>query len=451
MMKKYIYSTIVILLINFTYCSAQTKSFQYSPKSNDSLISYIKAINEVKKLKLGIKYKKEIKEIINDRTDNFIENIKDSTYIFDQRISNYLNKIVCEISKANGSIKTKDFYFFIDKSPIPNAACYGNGIYTVNLGLFNLIQNDDQLAFILCHEIGHYVLEHNDKNILKSLETSNSKETKAKISKLKNQEYGSRKAFSELVKNSEYNFSKRSREAEIQADSLGLVIFSKTKYKKSESLKSLKILDFPNDMIFNVNVNLKKHFDFENYPFKDFWMSKDDILFDLKKSANDYEFDIDSLKTHPDIPIRIKLLEKIVQNDNSISKESDELRNIKKIASENSIITLIDDSRIDFALYQTLLLFDQNQIDEKEYCNKVSFLLKKTYELKNNHTFGKYIGLVNQFSDEKNLNDIKIFLNNIEIKEVRKIGLQFCLKHQSITENNPEFIETTEFFKILNQ
>lgn len=421
------------------------------PTNKDSVFNYIKAISEKKITKLGTKYKDDIKKIILERKKSFIEGIEDSTYVFDENISKYLNSILKEIYASNKSLNSKDFYFFLDKSPIPNAACYGNGIYTINLGLFNFVNSDDELAFVICHEFAHYMLEHNDKTLLSYVETMNSKDTKKKIQKVKNTEYGKRKAYMDLVENLSYNFLKRSRSAEIQADSLGLTILSKTKFNKSSSMSALKNLDLSDDVVFNENAKLREHFNFENYPFKEGWVQKEEGLFDLKEKADDYSLNKDSLKTHPDIPLRIDILSKMIQDKQaSISTSTDKLKEIKHLAGLLSISNFIDDKRVDFALYKTLVLYNNKEIDEKAYCTIVSKIFKKVYELKISHGFGKYVSPISPFSDEEHLNEVKQFLNNIELKNIKKIGLNFCLAHQGVMSNDTDFKKITEYFNNLN-
>ena len=114
-----------------------------------------------------------------------------------------------------------------------------------------------------------------------------------------------------------------------------------------------------------------------------------------------------------------------------------------------SIKSALDDNQLDFALYQTLVLYNKNQLDKTNYCIIVGKIFQKIYQLKNNHNFGKYVNSVSPFSDEKYLNEVRQFLINIEIKNIRKIGLNFCLAHGD-NINNPEFNTITEFFKNLN-
>ena len=178
---------------------------------------------------------------------------------------------------------------------------------------------------------------------------------------------------SHQFQNLKYNFLNRSRKAEIQADSLGFVIFNKTDFNKKSSANSLKKLDFINDMVFNEDTKIKSHFQFEEYPFKDSWLTPEETLFNIKEKKDDYALDKDSLKTHPDIPLRIELIEESFKKSKEIAETTSELKKIKKIASENSIKISLDNSNIDLALYQTLIMFNKKQIDEKAYCNIIGF------------------------------------------------------------------------------
>ena len=443
-------TTFFLFFLFSFYTNAQDIKLNYLPKNKDSLITYINTISKNKVTKFGAKYKKEIEEIILDRKNNFIKNIEDSTFIFDENINNYVNSILKEIYYSNAIKNSKDFYFFIEKSNIPNAACYGNGIFTIKLGLFNFVNSDDELAYIISHELSHYILEHNDKSLLKYVETFNSKVTKQKIKKIENQEYGKRKAYAEFVNELNFNFLNRSQSAELQADSLGLALFSRTKFNKFSSISALKNLELSDDIVFNENSKLKEHFNFEAYPFKEGWLQKEETLFDIKDSSNDFSLASDSIKTHPDIPLRVDVLNKLLKEKNtSIQASKDKLLKIKELVALLSVKSALDDNQLDFALYQTLVLYNKNQLNKTNYCIIVGKIFQKIYQLKNNHNFGKYVNSVSPFSDEKYLNEVRQFLINIEIKNIRKIGLNFCLAHAD-NINNPEFKTITEFFKNLN-
>ena len=447
---RYLKFYILLLVVsNGLICFSQNRNFEYSPKNIDSLQKYIAAAT-LKRTAEFANDKKEIQKILNRQQEAFLKDLADSTYIFDNNVNNYVKSIFSEIFAANPSIASSNFYFLIDKSPVPNAACWGNGIFTVNLGLLNMVENDDELAFIVCHEIAHQVLKHNDKSLLSHVQRMNSKDTKKKISLATRQRYGRRQAVYGVMKDLNYDFLKRSRSAETEADSLGFVFFSNTRFNKSAGARVLKKLDLSDTMLFATDIQLKKHFDFEEYPFKETWIAPGETLFDLKEKSDDYAWDKDSLKSHPDIPLRIEKLEKLLNNGQQEKGISNRLETIKEITSRNSIAVSVDDSRIDLALYQILELYSKNKIERTDYCNMVGKILKKTYELKLAHHFGKYVSPVSPFSEEKYLNEVRLFLHNIEVKNVRKIGLQFCMQHQKEMDGNSEFNDLTAFFTNIN-
>ncbi len=235
----------------------------------------------------------------------------------------------------------------------------------------------------------------------------------------------------------------------MQADSLGFMFFRNTKFNKSAAVSALAKLDLTDGMVFITNPQLKNHFNFDGYPFKDGWLLQDGTLFDLKEKADDYAFNKDSLKSHPDIPLRVAKLQTYF-NDSTATKPSAALLSIKKIAAESSITISIDALRTDLALYQILALYERNEIDLQSYCKTVTSILQRTYELKLKHQFGKYVSPISPFSEEIYLNEVRTFLHNIELKNIRKIGLEFCLKYQSQLSNDADFIATTAYFSQLN-
>lgn len=186
---------------------SQTPLLNYSPQNIDSLKNYLTVMCNKKAGNFEIKKQKQVKEILLERKTSFLKEVKDSTFIFDNTIQQSIKRILSKIYISNTQINHDDFYFVINKSMIPNAACYGNGIFSINLGLFTLVENDDELA--------HHILKHNDKSINEYIDTYNSKDTKHQINKAANQTYGRRAAVSALLKDLEYNFMKQNRSSEM--------------------------------------------------------------------------------------------------------------------------------------------------------------------------------------------------------------------------------------------
>lgn len=440
----------LLFLLYIGVAQSQNKDFTYIPGNKDSLEIFISKITNDKIKSFDVSQQKKAKEVLLERKESFLKSIKDSSFIFDKKIDKYLQNILSEIYQSNPQIDYNAFYFLINKSLIPNASCYGNGIFSVNLGLFNLAENDDEIASVICHELSHHILKHNDKSLQNYLKTFNSKEVKQKINSTTNIRYGRRAAVASLLKDLKFNFMERSRKDEIQADSLGYVLFNKTKFNKQAYVDILKKLDVSDSMVFSSPTNLKQTFSFDEYPFKEVWVLQDSKLFDTTESVNDLELDKDSLKTHPDIQLRI---ENIIKANKLTSTEvtNKELLLIKKRISKNSIEIYLDNSKLDIVLYQLLSLHKKGEIEDPVFNDEVVSLLRKVYQFKESHVFGKHIGAVNPFSEEKHLNEIRLFLNNIELKNIKKIGYYYCQKNESAFKDNALFQDNFTFFKKLNQ
>ena len=65
----------------------------------------------------------------------------------------------------------EDINFYIIKDATANAAALPNGNIYVNLGLLSVAENEDQLAAILAHELGHVVYRHSLKAMLTRQDT----------------------------------------------------------------------------------------------------------------------------------------------------------------------------------------------------------------------------------------------------------------------------------------
>ncbi len=444
---KYSYLVLLALLLSAA-CPAQTK-LEYLPNNADSLKTFVSSLAVKKAKDFGPKYQKEIKEALEERRDHFLRTIQDSTYIYNSELNRYLKGVLGKIYAGNPELPKKDFYFLLDRSAIPNAGCYGNGLFTVNLGLFSLLESEGQLASVLCHEIAHYQLRHNDQSLLRHVETMNAKDTKSKISKIKSKRYGKRQALMELQKELAYNFMKRSRSSEMQADSLGLALLRNSGFEASSAVASLRKLKEADSLLFASATNIRTRLSFDGYPFREAWVTPETKLFDTQDVVDDNALDKDSVKSHPDIDKRLQQMLKL-NPATQAAVQPEAYANIKKTAGLYMIQSAIDSRRLDIALYQALAMAENGTLDEKVYALTIAALFRKTYDLKQNHTFGKYVGSVSPFSEEIYLNEVKLFLNNIELKNVRRIGHFFCQKYKEQMKEIPEFGLLTAYFQELN-
>ena len=144
---------------------------------------------------------------------NIDEMLLSGRVLFNDPISNYLNQVADKILKDDPELRKK-LRFYVLKSPIPNAFTTNQGIIFVNIGLFPRLDNEAQLAFIMCHEIAHYVERHVIEGYVKA----------AKVD-LKGGKYQKSTSYEKLMLKNLY-----SRDHEMEADIKGFALFAKTPY-----------------------------------------------------------------------------------------------------------------------------------------------------------------------------------------------------------------------------
>ena len=79
--------------------------------------------------------------------------------LFNDSVSNYISEIGDILLQEQPELRSK-IRFYAVKSPSANAFATNNGVILVNMGLIARLKNEAQLAFILCHEISHYLKNH---------------------------------------------------------------------------------------------------------------------------------------------------------------------------------------------------------------------------------------------------------------------------------------------------
>ena len=76
--------------------------------------------------------------------------------ITDPVITGYVERLVCDLAAEH----CPDIRVYIVQNPTFNASMAPNGMMTVNSGLLLRAENEAQLAFVLAHEIGHFLEQH---------------------------------------------------------------------------------------------------------------------------------------------------------------------------------------------------------------------------------------------------------------------------------------------------
>ena len=80
-----------------------------------------------------------------------------------------MSRVSAGIAASDPSINQKPYLYFINEDKSFNAFCSMGHVMSVNQGLFDLIQNEDEIAVVLGHEMGHGQKNHVAKAARKRL------------------------------------------------------------------------------------------------------------------------------------------------------------------------------------------------------------------------------------------------------------------------------------------
>jgi len=82
--------------------------------------------------------------------------------INDKKLNNYVNEIICRLAEDY----CQDIRVYIVRAPFFNAQMAPNGMMIIWSGLLLRVDNEDQLAAVIGHELGHYLKRHSLNNLI---------------------------------------------------------------------------------------------------------------------------------------------------------------------------------------------------------------------------------------------------------------------------------------------
>lgn len=215
---------------------------------------------------------------------------KSGKVIFDCKGTKYLNQIKDSLLKDYPLINEAIKIHIIEDNTLNAFATANNRIY-VNTGLLAMVENEAQLAYILCHEIMHIVNSHiiSEKLTIKD------------SLKFNKTNLGDKEEFVQIYRHS------LSRDNETEADIDGFQLYLKSRYNPQEARNALKVLSIENKLVSNIDAS----FLFVN-PTEFDSINKYSINVQSTKDEIDFE-----LMTHPLIEDRLKQIHKLLNQEKS--------------------------------------------------------------------------------------------------------------------------------------
>jgi hypothetical protein len=400
---KHLYHVLVFLLLSAISSTAQNVNY-FTERPADLTIHYNGSLDMMKEI-MQSRFSDMIRSdglLINDVTRSgamFTRTLHSSgKVIFNCPATAYLQELKSKLLNDYPKVE-KMINVYVTEDPSLNAfATVTNNIY-VNVGLLAKVENEAQLAYILCHEIMHIVNAHIVHQTLAVSEKVSS--------------YGKKDLMleDELVNLYRHSIS---REHENEADADGLTLYLKQDYGRNEALNALLVLERSSILPADLPLN------------KDVWFA-DSITF--KTILNKREVDgkpsrqrfAENLTTHPLIEDRVSNIEERLSEFESthgnvqylVSEDS-----FKEIRSQaNSMVALIYANNFDFiALFQiTAYKYHIEGDRSAQNINRLNFALQGI--LIDNLQKVDYSGGIRVNETETVLYD---FLNNAPDKDIAR-------------------------------
>ncbi len=385
------------------------------------------------------KHKSKIKEAYTKRRDAIVEMLEEEQFVFDERIDTYFQRILNRLITANPKLASYDIRLLISRSSVPNASCYGEGTIVFNLGLVRYLQNEEQVAFVIAHEIAHLIENHPNKATIEAIEKLNSKEVKSDLNSISRTRYGKTEKALSVLKDYVFDSRKHSRYAESEADMIGLELIMNANIDPKHAVDVLSILDIVDQEKVNDDFSLKRLFDFADYPFKSTWLEKEELMLGFGSKVNDFDWNEDSTKTHPDVSKRIAIvgdkyhLGNESKQDISLNLKSDHAR-IVQLSDLEIINYLFELERFDRSFYLALeaaILYPENSYTHLKIVENLYQMNKALIERR----FGSHVRFARP-KDSQSYATTLDFLNNLRRLELVEIAYQYVNKYA--TEGNED-------------
>lgn len=304
---------LLVLLLGSLPLMAQKKPWYFLFGQDSSKIpALISSIRDTHKAQLNLipgKDARYAKVFYEEREQEIARQFEGKAVILDDSLNAYLGKLIAPIYQANPSIPPQQLRIFFSRDFVPNACSYGDGTILFNIGLFYRLENEAQAAFVLSHELAHYLLGHSEQQIRKYVNTFYSDSMQQVLKKVTRQEYNGMAEIRKLVEEQMLMFRRHNRENEKQADSMALMLLRNTPYLLNESMSCLSLLDSMDADPYRSPLPLAMMLNFPEFPFRQKWLKREENIFSQVQQVKNPL--ADSMKTHPDCQLRVQALLKL--------------------------------------------------------------------------------------------------------------------------------------------
>ena len=359
-----------------------------------------------------------IKGIYSEIQESFFDKINQNNFICEDNLNTYLNGLLQEVLVKN-SIK-ENYRILLSKDGDANAYNTGDGTVVIHFGLFLTLENEDELVFVIAHEIGHQFLNHVKSEIESFAKLSTSEQVINKTKEIRSKKYGKATMAGDFLKNIQYqNYAKR-RKKEFAADSIAVAFYRKTLRNPKAGVTILEKLDSSDSEKDSLTFDdYKLILNKNDFKVRKSWFEVEESLF--KKYDNEKRIIVDSLKTHPDCISRINMIRKYAgSNFTEKTTISKDFLSIKQASTYQNLINLYDQEFYGISLYEALKLYKKDA-ENVVLKNIIYVNLSKILEAKTAYIINRYVPKVDNKKNSESLNRFITFINNLKTSDLQLI------------------------------
>lgn len=421
-----------LLVIIFLLVFLLNSQAQYNFKP---LSTHLKNSEKIKKnLKAGLLT--EINQISVDTLallrDNYEKSLSSiykaidkEKFIWSDTLTALVERVLNKLLVSN-RVRTLFPIVLIANTPEANAICLPSGTIIVTIGLLGRITTEEQLAFVLAHELEHHHLKHVRARMYIQQKSKSEKKLESTVKDILNG--GEPIEEIEELKELFYETAEFSRKKELEADSAAIKLMESVHYNTNGAIDVLSLLELGLCSDSLSNDKLFEPLNSPKFPFRKVWISRD--FQPEERFSPLFFFSKDSLKSHPETEFRQKEIRRqIHETSTSTSVDS-----ITKIARFQIVKSAYDEQFLDVALYQALSLAYLYGMSDYliEYIGKT---LALTAQLKKNPLTNRYFykstyGFCHSLQQTSNL------LRTIDAQEIGEILFQFMNQSKIFDPDN---------------
>ncbi len=425
-MKVFLVSFLIVIASianSQNYVALDTTSWEKTEALKSKYEAEFKRFNKDISQEYSGKLKKEILRLLEGSQDEILKLFTDGDLLFDNDFNTFLNTSLDTIVAQNPELK-KDYTLLLSKSPSPNAYSIGYNVVMVNMGLFKYLDNSYQLRSVIMHELAHDIQKHSLNNIIAKAKRNLSDDSKKTLQDIKDARYNKGGLAFKRMKKLLISQSKKNQEEELEADSIGYILYNNTKWPKqafANAFLRLKQLENSPNYVLDSTI-YRRLFDLKEQPFNAKWLKKEDFS---AYNYNHYKEKIseDSIASHPELDIRIAKIKSYMpkNQDSTVVKPSDGFLKLQYNAVFQQVANLFDLKEYGASLYSCMTLLHNHPKDH--YLLKyVGLNFMEIYKAQKSYTLNRHVEKLNPTEQGDSYNLFLNFIWNLRLSEMKKIA-----------------------------